>query len=1317
MKRSLHRLVRGALCLLVAALLPSSAHAGWAVNGDAVVIGNQVLLTPENTNQAGSAWIETRINLSQDFDISFEMSLGDRDANGADGISFALHDDPAGTAAFGNTASGGEWIGMNSICPAVSVEVDTYQNSGRGDPTADHLGINVYTAGGGGTCNGVPNHNASGPVQASPSTTNIEDGTEYQLRVTWDASATTMTVYFDGSQRMTYVSDFVNNTFGGNSQVYFGFTASTGGSFNEQYIIPNSAAMGAVKYAVPSVFMSTDTSRTTTYSIDITNSGIVTAFGTQISDSLPTGFTYIPGTTTGATTAEPVIDNSDPNSQLLSWNLTATPIPPNGGTTSISFGVAIDNSVGPGTHRNDFVVSGDNFTTINQSQTADILIGPADLSVDKSHTGSFVVGQNETFDIDVSNAGPDEASDIVVTDTLPAGMTYVSTVGTGWVVDATGAPTITWTHAGTVASGASAPTIEVTVAIDGSGVPSMSNIASVTAPAPDIDLTGNSDTDVILVDNADVSIVKSHAGDFNVGIDDTFDLDVSSAGPNDTTAIVVTDTLPAGLTYVSSTGTGWVADASGAPTITWTHAGPLPAAGSLPTITVTVAVDAAGVPSLANVASVTHAVYDPVPANDSDLDTINVLTPGADVSIAKSHVGSFVAGSAGVFSLDVQNAGPLGTTAIVVTDTLPTGLTYVSSIGAGWVVDASGAPTITWSHPGPLLSASALPTILVTVAADAGGIPSVVNTASVTHGTSDPDATNDTSSDTIAVVANAADLSVQKNHSGAFTEGVPGSYDIVVSNAGPAPTSLITVTDVLDPGFTYVSSSGTGWTADVSSLPTVTWTHPGPLVAGASLPTLTLTVTPSFGSGPTLTNSASVSSPTLDPNGADDSDSDPTTIIGAGTFNKPLYVKGNATRLLSRDPTAGTNTAVGSIDGAGSDDTREWSIDTVFAQGITLASGDIPVTLYMRRNGQGSSRTIQVELEYQEPSSSRTSLGTDTQIFTIASGGAGTTAIPFTITLGADVAIAAGSDFFLTLRNLTGVANQRVAVDPFDSGNYSTIGLTTLNVITVDALEFHDAAYPANSPTTTFAPGANVWVRALVSDPFGVADISGAEFDVIDPNSVTVVSSGAPTNSADLNASTRMYEYAYTLPALPVGTWTARARASEGTEGWVTDVDSDTFDVQGPAFSVAKISSVISDPVNGMTRPKRIPGALVQFSVGITNNGLGPADADTFEMTDSVPTNTRMYVGDLGGVGSGPVSMTPGAVPCGMTYTFVALGSTSDDVDFSSNGGSSFNYTPSPDADGFDAGVTDVLVNPKGIFTGGSGTPPSCTINFRVQID
>jgi len=165
-----------------------------------------------------------------------------------------------------------------------------------------------------------------------------------------------------------------------------------------------------------------------------------------------------------------------------------------------------------------------------------------------------------------------------------------------------------------------------------------------------------------------------------------------------------------------------------------------------------------------------------------------------------------------------------------------------------------------------------------------------------------------------------------------------------------------------------------------------------------------------------------------------------------------------------------------------------------------------------------------------------------------------------------------------------------------------------------------------------------------------------------------------------------------------------------------------------PAYTVVKTSSAISDPARCTTpgdsasctpagSQKRIPGAVVEYQV-ITSNSGGAADADSIVVTDAIPANTSFRVADIGASGSGPVAFVDGATPSGLTYTFTSLAATTDDVEFSADGGVTWTYVPTAAADGCDAGVTHVRMNPKGTFVPDTATPdPSFTLSFRICVN
>jgi hypothetical protein len=156
-----------------------------------------------------------------------------------------------------------------------------------------------------------------------------------------------------------------------------------------------------------------------------------------------------------------------------------------------------------------------------------------------------------------------------------------------------------------------------------------------------------------------------------------------------------------------------------------------------------------------------------------------------------------------------------------------------------------------------------------------------------------------------------------------------------------------------------------------------------------------------------------------------------------------------------------------------------------------------------------------------------------------------------------------------------------------------------------------------------------------------------------------------------------------------------------------------------PVLTILKSAMTVSDPVNGTINPYNIPGAVILYSVQTTNTGLGTPDNNTVFVSDPIPANTELFVNDLGGAGSGPVLMIDGTAPVnsGLTYTFTSLASTTDDIEFSNDNATSWTYTPVADADGYDANVTDIRVNPRGVMRASNGTDtPTFMLRFQVRV-
>ena len=200
------------------------------------------------------------------------------------------------------------------------------------------------------------------------------------------------------------------------------------------------------------------------------------------------------------------------------------------------------------------------------------------------------------------------------------------------------------------------------------------------------------------------------------------------------------------------------------------------------------------------------------------------------------------------------------------------------------------------------------------------------------------------------------------------------------------------------------------------------------------------------------------------------------------------------------------------------------------------------------------------------------------------------------------------------------------------------------------------------------------------------------------------------------------------VPSMPVDStvvFTVNAQLVGNPRGTITNVASvtshgfaasasDVNDIVYPSLLVMKTVSVLSDPVNGTASPKNIPGAQVLYTVTVSNTGLGTADLNGLTITDPLSSSLEFFVGTAGS----PVTFTQGTPSSNLLYSFTSLASATDDISFSSDGGSTFGYTPVPNAGGYDSATGVIRINPKGRMAAWSGTGsyPSFSLGFRARV-
>ncbi|OIP99830.1 MAG: hypothetical protein AUK35_05665 [Zetaproteobacteria bacterium CG2_30_46_52] len=203
-----------------------------------------------------------------------------------------------------------------------------------------------------------------------------------------------------------------------------------------------------------------------------------------------------------------------------------------------------------------YLVAGDTTVSTAYSSGSDLVILAAEifsttntpvanLSISKTHGADFNLGQPDSYSINVTNNGPDISAvteTITVTDTIPAGLTYNSVTGTGWACTFV-TPTLTCTTSTALAVGATLPTITVNVTPTIAAVPSVTNTATVASTMFDHILTNNTSSDITVVRQPEVTVLKSAAGPSGPSDVMTYTVQVFNTGPTLITNVVNTDVL------------------------------------------------------------------------------------------------------------------------------------------------------------------------------------------------------------------------------------------------------------------------------------------------------------------------------------------------------------------------------------------------------------------------------------------------------------------------------------------------------------------------------------------------------------------------------------------------------------------------------------------------------------------------------------------------------------------------------------------------------------------------------------------------------
>ena len=547
----------------------------------------------------------------------------------------------------------------------------------------------------------------------------------------------------------------------------------------------------------------------------------------------------------------------------------------------------------------------------------------ADLAITKvvPYANLAYAGENTVFRLTVVNNGPGTATNVTVTDPLPAGLTYQGVDAAGFTCTAPPVGTngtVSCSEASMSAGSSAVLYVFAGVPAATPGGTTFSNTATISSATSDPVPGNNSSTDAFTTNSGspppnDMQMTKLAPTVATPGQTITYQL---SFGSNNTTKsnVTVTDVLPAGVTFQSVTVAQTAPPAPGftctAPAVgtTGTVQCTTPLMFSFPfaEIDVVVKVDASDPlgTSITNTASVSSTTSDPNPSNNSGSATTVVTTSNAaDLAITKvaPYSGFAYAGENSVFRLTIINNGPGTATNVTVTDPLPPGLTYQGVDAAGFVCTAPPVGTngtVSCTEASMSAGSSAVLYVFVGIPPATPGGTSFSNTATIGSATSDPVPGNNSSTDTLTTNSGSAPPSDMQMTKTAPATAMPGDTITYQLSFGSFATtkSNVTVTDVLPAGVTFQSVTFSGppeagftcTTPAVGANGTVQCRTPLMFSFPFALIDIAVKVDPFAAAGTSITNTASVSSTTPDPNPSNNTGSATTTVVAPIPALNPL---------------------------------------------------------------------------------------------------------------------------------------------------------------------------------------------------------------------------------------------------------------------------------------------------------------------------------------------------------------------------------------------------------------------------------------------
>jgi len=702
----------------------------------------------------------------------------------------------------------------------------------------------------------------------------------------------------------------------------------------------------------------------------------------------------------------------------------------------------------------------------------------------------------------------------------------------------------------------------------------------------------------------DVTLGKSHVGNFTRGLTASYNVPVSNVSPFGPTSgtVTVNDTLPVGVIPTSASGTGWACSVA-SQTVSCTDSTVLAANSSYPPITITANVAQTAPATVTNTAIVSGGGETNL-ANDTATDVASVFSI-ADLSVTNAAAPDPVAAGSNItYSQVVTDNGPSAADNATLVETVPANTTFVSmSAPAGWTCmtpTVGGTGNVVCTTLSMAGSTAANFSMVVKVNAATANGTVITDTSTVSSSVSDPNSANNTASASTVVGTTAlAELTVTNAASpNPVTVGNNLTFTQVVTNTGTvAATGPATFSETTPLNTTLVSiTPPAGWTC---ALFPSQCTNPSVAAGSSGTFTVVYTVT----GGTSITDTATVNAG----NQAFGANSATVTVTVATAVQADLALS-----------TAGTPAAV-------------------------FAGNDITYTQTITNNGPAPASAV----SFTEAIPANTT-------FVSASAPAGWTCVITASVTCSDPTLAAGASADIivvvnlapTVAVATITANSSVSSSTSDpnAANNSTTVVTNVSAAC-------DLAVTNSGVPSPVAAGGNITYTQVITNT-GPSNCSTGTFNEALPVPATFVSVAVVNAGGGTWTCPNSSPVACSSPSVPpgsTGTITAIYNVPAGTAAGTLITDTatvatttrDTNPANNSATVIIGVASAIQADLSVTNSASPNPvnaGQNITYSQTVANGG--PASATTVVLTETLPANTT-FVSLTGPAGWACTSVSP----------------------------------------------------------------------------